>query len=346
MTAVSVILPIYNIREEYLIKCLESVMNQTFSDLEVLMVDDGSKPYVESVCISFEKKDGRFHYIRQENAGVSCARNNGLDHSRGGYICFVDPDDWLEADYVQTLYTRIEETGADIAIADCTVHYENHTVENRFLNTGRTVLKGKQKDLLLYQLIGKKICVYYPPEIAAGVPWGKIFRRSFIEKLNLRFVPGMKRMQDNIFCLYAIENADSIAYESAFVYCYRKESGSASYRFDPGLISYFEQYFDETRKFLDKYHKEGILYEALNMKQLTSFNSYLTYYFYRIPDKSTKEINAEIDALLNQEPYRSSLLKIRRNLLQKQEYAFVMALKYRMYPLLKLMVSVRSMIRK
>lgn len=346
MPAVSLVLPIFNIREEYLRKCLDSIRIQSFTDFEALLIDDGSKPYIRNLCEFYTEKDSRFHYFYQENAGVCAARNSGMDHSSGQYICFIDPDDWIERNYLESLYNRMEETDADIAIADCTVWYQNHHVQNRFLDGEKTVLKGEDKNLLLYQLVGKKICRYYPPEIACGVPWGKIYRKEFLEHNDLRFIPGMKRMEDNIFNLYAFEHAKAIAYEPSYLYCYRKEEGSASYRYDPDLISHFEKYFEETRKFLDLFHKEEILYKALAMKELTSFNSFLNYYYYRLENHTSREIRRMINDQLEREPYKTALSEIDPQYLTKQEYIFVTALKYRYYSLLKLLIKARSAIRK
>ena len=346
MPAVSVILPIYNIKENALRKCLDSIRIQTFSDFEAIMVDDGSEDYVGKVCSFYAKQDARFLYVRQDNGGVCVARNKGLSLSVGEYICFIDPDDWIERDYLKQLVQIIKDTDSDIAVCDCTVYYGERTVPNRFLNTEKTILKDEDKNLLLYQLVGKKICAYYPPEIAAGVPWAKIYRKSFLIQNDLTFIPGMKRMEDNIFNLYAFETARQIAYAADFLYCYRKEAGSASYRFDPELISHFEKYYEETEKFLNAYHKEQILYDALSMKELTSFNSYLNYYYYCLKEKSTHEVNRMIDEQLKKEPYASALSKVSSKLLTKQEYIFVTALKYRMYGLLRLLIKARSAIKK
>lgn len=340
---VSIVLPIYNIKKEYLKKCILSLKNQTYSKIEIVMVNDGSKNGIEKTCEELAKTDKRIKYIYQKNAGVSVARNNGMQNAEGEYICFVDPDDWVENTYIETLYHAIKTSKADIAISDCKVCYENHTVENRFLNQKEGDLQGKEKNKILYQLIGKKICEYYPPEVAAGVPWAKIFSGTFMEKNELSFIPGMVRMQDNIFCLYAIEAAKKIHYTPQVIYNYRKESGSACYKYAPRIIEYFEKYYDETRKFLDIYHKETVLYEALRMKELTSFNSYLTQYFFNAKyNGNFKDAKKELKKLLDEDRYKEDIKNIDYGLLNKQEKLFVFLLKNECFGLLKFIIRIRN----
>lgn len=339
---VSIILPIYNIKKEYLERCIKSLISQTESNIEIILVDDGSESYIEEICNYYMKQDERIFFIHQKNSGVSVARNNGIKNSRGKYICFVDPDDWVEPKYIESLTLAIESNKADIAMCDCVVYYDNHHVENHFLNIQESDLSGLEKNKILYQLVGKKICDYYPPEVAAGVPWGKIFRKSFLIENNLMFIPGMIRMQDNVFCLYAIENAMKIHYIPECLYCYRKEIGSACFKYNPRIVSHFEKYFDETKKYLDAFNKEKIMHDALEMKQLTSFNSFFNQlYFHKDNIMKYSEVKEEIIKLLNSQRYSKALQNIDYSLLNRQESIFVFLLKYRFIYLLRIIVKLR-----
>lgn len=340
---VSIILPIYNIKEEYLVKCTKSLMNQTEKNIEIILVDDGSSNNAYEICQRLAAEDDRIKVIRQKNSGVSVARNRGFEESSGEYICFVDPDDWVAENYVEKLLDNIISTDSDIAVCDCVVCYKNHQTENHFLNDNEEVLEGVEKNKLLYQLVGKTICSYYPPEVAGGVPWGKIFKRSFIENNQLSFIPGMTRMQDNVYCLYAIEAAEKISHISDCLYFYRKEVGSACFKFNPNIINCFEKYFDEALRFLHKYDKEQIMFKALEMKELTSFNSFLTqFFFHKENKKKYSAVKAELKELINNKRYSIALTHIDYSLLNKQEKIFVFALKNRFIALLYVMVKLRS----
>lgn len=99
----TVIVPVYN-AEEYLDRCIESILNQTFTNYELLLVNDGSKDNSLQILRKFEKIDKRITVFTQENQGVSVARNQGIENAKGEYICFIDSDDWVENDYLENLY--------------------------------------------------------------------------------------------------------------------------------------------------------------------------------------------------------------------------------------------------
>ncbi len=343
---ISVIIPIYNTDKELLIVCLDSVQNQTFSQYEVILIDDGSDGYISDICTAYTRQCSKFRYFRQVNSGVCDARNNGLMHAEGTYICFIDADDWIEGNYLEKLYQTIASCQADIALCDAAVHYQSRSAENHFLNTGQTAIEGREKNRLLYQLFGKKICPYYPPEIAAGVVWAKIFRKSFLDLYQLQFQSGMPRMEDNIFCLYAYEYARRIAYIPACLYHYRVGSHSVTHRYDPHIIRFFEKYYEEAGKYLDIFQKETILYNALQMKELTSFHSYLRYYFFHIPGTNRKTQNQQIKMLLNKSPYREALGQVDPQLLTKSEYLFVTSLKHHWFMLLRILIKLREIFTK
>lgn len=340
---VSIILPIFNIEDNFLKKCVESLLKQTYKNIEIILIDDGSTNNIIDVCLSLQKSDSRVKVHKQVNSGVSVARNKGLEVSSGKYICFVDPDDWVSEDYISDLVEAIENANADFSVSNCFINYKDNNQKNDFLQGESRVLTGAQKNELLYQLVGKKLCRYYPKGIAAGVPWCKMFNRDFLEKNNLEFVPGMKRMQDNIFCLYAFENAKKIAYTKKNNYYYREDENSASHKYSTDIISNFETYFDETFKFLDKYGKEDLMYQAVYMKELTSFNSFFARYFFN--EKNTKKfgnIKNEIEQLLETPRYKNALANINYKLLNNQEKIFVFCLRHRFFRILKLLIRLKN----
>ena len=340
---VSLVLPVYNIQRPYLEQCLASISAQTYQRIEILLVDDGSTNDAPEACQAYCAREPRAHYIHQQNSGVSVARNTGLAHAQGDYVCFVDPDDWLTPGYVEGLVAREEETHADIVVCGCLFCVGERQEPNAFLDKGDVVLTGSQKDALLYQLVGKALCDYYPPHIAAGVPWSKPFRSDFLLHQDLRFIPGMVRMQDNIFCLYALQEAESVAYLDQNLYCYRKDLGSASHKYNPRIIQYFEFYFDRTRDFLDAYQREDVLYRALDAKTLTSVNSYLVNYFFndQNPDRPA-ERRRKLTVLLDGPRYAQAFERVDDSMLLGTERPFVHALRRRNFFLLRLMVSARE----
>ena len=123
---ISVIIPIYNV-EKYLPRCLDSILGQTHTNLEVVLIDDGSPDGCGAICDAYAEKDSRIRVVHQANGGVGRARNVGLAHCTGDYITFVDPDDYIFPDSIRQLYDRIQADGSDMAIGNCIRTYSDGT---------------------------------------------------------------------------------------------------------------------------------------------------------------------------------------------------------------------------
>ncbi len=167
MEKISVIVPIYN-AEKYLSKCLDSIIKQTYSCLEIILIDDGSTDSSYKIMENYKKKDNRIILFREENSGVSSARNLGIKKMTGEYITFVDSDDWIDADYLEKMYKIIKETKSDFVKTGYTVNhnYEEGKTNYFFDDSIKEIEKEKIVDYFLtnsylnsscMQLISKKI---------------------------------------------------------------------------------------------------------------------------------------------------------------------------------------------
>jgi len=121
---ISIIVPIYKV-EQYLKKCIDSVINQTYSNLEIILVDDGSPDDCGDICDEYAKRDNRIIVVHKENGGLSSARNTGINIAKGKYICFLDSDDYVSTDYVEVLYKNLIDKNCDIVACDFRYVYEN-----------------------------------------------------------------------------------------------------------------------------------------------------------------------------------------------------------------------------
>ena len=121
MPQISIIVPVYNV-EPYLHKCIDSILAQTFTDFECILIDDGSPDNCPAICDEYATKDNRIILLHQKNAGVSAARNAGLNIAKGEWIGFVDSDDWIEKNALELLYNKQRETSADIIIGSFIRH--------------------------------------------------------------------------------------------------------------------------------------------------------------------------------------------------------------------------------
>lgn len=251
---VSIIIPIFNM-EKYLQRCLESLRNQTFRMFEVIMVDDGSEDKSKDICENF-LADTRFIYIKQQNQGVSTARNIGLAAASGIWISFVDPDDYLEPNFLQILIGYCDYGNVDIISCCCKIadrcdnqvcHFFDGnqcfgSKEHINLSSFGDFAEIKKKEELLKQLM---YVDYFNKDdekhaTAIGVPWGKLYRKAFLDQYRLTFDRDLIRMQDNIFNMYAFDKACCIFYVDKGLYCYSVSHIQAlNSKFDSRIHEYF-----------------------------------------------------------------------------------------------------------
>ena len=138
---ISVIVPVYKV-EKYLDRCVESIVNQTYKNLEIILVDDGSPDNCPVICDAWAKKDERIQVIHKENGGLSSARNAALDISTGEYVCFVDSDDWIDSDMIEVLVRCVSEKKADVAMCGFYMDYSGER-ESDHVSSGSRVIEGE-----------------------------------------------------------------------------------------------------------------------------------------------------------------------------------------------------------
>ena len=178
---VSVILPVYN-AEKYLCQCLDSIIGQSFADIEIICVDDGSTDSSRDILRQYEAREPRLLAVYQQNQGAGAARNNGIEHARGEYLCFMDADDYMAPDAVMTLHTCAVQLDADVVKCDyCCVD----TVSGEIVEDGFPALAYLTKDDF-----GRVIHFHKEPEklqCTAVVPWNGMYRKELLEKYGIRF---------------------------------------------------------------------------------------------------------------------------------------------------------------
>lgn len=182
---ISIIVPIYRV-EKYLPKCIESLMAQTYSDLEIILVDDGSPDGCGRICDEYAALDNRLIVIHQQNAGVSAARNAGLKAASGEYIGFCDPDDWAAHNMYEELVAAMEQNDADLAICGYNYYDEQYQVDTTRLYAEREIEVIDQKTLM-------DRLADMPPSIRHGV-WNKLFKYNLLHRI--KFDKKLKSSED------------------------------------------------------------------------------------------------------------------------------------------------------
>ncbi|MBQ9246368.1 glycosyltransferase [bacterium] len=172
---VSVILPVYNV-EQYLPKCLASVVQQTLKDIEIICVNDGSTDNCLKILEDFKSKDNRIKIINKQNAGLGNARNTGLEEAKGEYISFIDSDDYIDENFLELLYTEATENDADVACGG--IKRENDGKTHFLINYSQTVITDD-----VYQKINVSKATQF------SFVWNKIYKHSFLKENELKFMP-------------------------------------------------------------------------------------------------------------------------------------------------------------
>lgn len=201
---VSIIVPVYN-AEKYLPRCIDSILGQSFSDFELLLINDGSKDNSGKICDGYATNDSRVRVFHKENGGASAARNYGLDNATGNYVCFVDADDWVDKDYLKQLLPNEEEE-----MVVCSIRYEENTNKNLCISN-----KKRNKECIestLHQMID---------HMAVCSPCCKIMRRDIIERDQIRFDTDVSAGEDMLFiCDYFSAGLEKIRTLSLPLYHY------------------------------------------------------------------------------------------------------------------------------
>lgn len=207
---VSVIIPVYNV-EPWLRECMDSIVNQTLKEIEIICVDDGSTDNSGNILDEYASQDNRITVIHQENQGVSVARNSGLELVHGEYITFVDPDDYIALDTYEKTYHLAKKDDVDIL-----------QFRFRLFTDGKDVPSSRQKEVLDAPIVSaSSVIKKISPQI-----WNKLFKAEIIQKDKLRFIPKVTIGEDIIFSYRALAHAEKIKIIKAQLYNYRQRPDS------------------------------------------------------------------------------------------------------------------------
>ncbi len=345
---ISIIVPVYKVPKGYLQQCLESLATQTCAtDLEVIVVDDGSPDSeVLEICDSYAD---RFVILHEENSGVSVARNLGLQHAHGKWIAFVDSDDWCEPDMFEKLMKSAESAAStpDIVVCDCYVDMSSHAVVNHFYAPNSSfVWNDATKRFTLLEIMGRNK-YYNPPEVAIGVPWGKLYRLGFLQQYELIFKSELKRMQDNIFNLYAFNYAMNIVYFPEPLYHYRKFEQSRSNKYSPDVIEQFEKVLNWNRKFLNSCERDDELKQGYYSRVIQSFHAYMRFWLFHPQNHlSYKQKSRILKSLMRRNPYKEAFVHVRLGQMNRELALFTLAMRMHAFYLMGVAIRIRQSRRK
>lgn len=244
---ISVIVPVYKV-EKYLEKCIESIIKQTYTNLQIILVDDGSPDNCGKICDEYAKKDSRIEVIHKINGGLSDARNVGISKAKGRYIGFVDSDDYIKEDMYEILLNLIKKYDADVSICNLyDVIDENECIRNK----ENGIREYSRLDILKEVLLDKNIQSY---------AWNKLYEKELFDEIKY---PIGKKYEDIGTTFYVFEKCNKIVVTSEPEYYYLKRSDSLVNNVTESTV------LDYTEIIIQRY-----LYTKENIKELKKYNNY------------------------------------------------------------------------
>lgn len=258
---VSVIVPIYNV-EKYLKRCVDSILNQTLKEIEVILVDDASPDKCPQLCDLFATMDSRIQVIHKQNEGLGFARNSGMELAKGEYVYFVDSDDYLCLNALEVLYTSAKKENADICFGGI-ISEDDTGKQNR--NTpvyaGRIFQQPDIVQIILAGMLGAEPEKKIDASLRMSA-WQGIYRRKWVKDNNLKF-PSERQFisEDIIFHLNALPKADTLMYIEECVYCHIVDNpNSLTHKYNP------ERYRKDVVLYLEEVRLIEQLPESSKMK--------------------------------------------------------------------------------
>lgn len=294
MDKISIIVPVYNI-EEYIEKCVKSIMKQTYKNIEIILVDDGSKDNAGNICDELAKKDERIQVVHKANGGLSSARNAGMKHATGDYICFVDGDDCIREDYCEVLYNALIETKSEISAV---AYKEIKNSKARIYNSAARAKKEFDDKCTVYN--GDEIIVQFLHWKNFRIAWNKLYRADILK--NQWFKEGAT-FEDMYFNYKVLSNVNRVAYVNSPCYYYIRRDGSISTTYsEKNLNDFAEAILDVYKEAKEKFPQlnRHIYYALLQWVTSLSLKYVTTNQKYPKVIKKSDVIFKELDTYIDE----------------------------------------------
>lgn len=253
MVKISIIVPVYN-SSKYLEKCFDSIRNQTYTDFEVIVINDGSTDCSGEICDKYATLDNRFKIIHKENGGVSQARNIGIDNAHGEYITFIDSDDWIDVDYLQKFIVAVDPN-CDLIVSGIVCNYSNGSLKILNIENNSFLSNNAYK---LHQLIKSRL--YFGP-------CNKLYKTEIIRQNRIKFPDNISYGEDRIFnyeYIRYVKHIQTLNY-SGYHY-YKPESGTLTTTYLPNL---FELEYSQWQMLNDVYRDKKAFTPEIQQDQFT-----------------------------------------------------------------------------
>ena len=347
---VSIIVALYNV-EEYLNECIQHVINQAYTNWELILVDDGSTDQSPQICDDYAKQDHRIKVIHQKNMGVSKARNAGIKAASGEFVLFCDSDDWMDNNALSFFLKLQSKNDADLVFGDiCTVR--NNIKKQIILFNREFDLAGKE---LCNDLI--RACIGYGynpfptkpyPLNGLGSVGNKLYKLAIIEQERIRFVDETNGIyEDNLFTIDYLLKANRVCYKSEPVYYYRQLVDSSIHRYRPESLETSKRIFNKVAEIIEHNEDKESFTKAFYILVVRRLSEELrVYYFHKDNLRSIKESCRELRNTIHTKPYKQAIRRVELSRLLPAHRATALVAKSGSAYLLWIYYLLRTQIKK
>lgn len=268
---VSVVLPIYNV-EKYLNRCIKSVVNQSYKNLEIILVDDGSPDSCPTLCDEWARKDNRIKVVHKKNAGLGYARNTGIENATGEYICFFDSDDYIALDAIEKAYSlAIQEKSDMVVFGFCNVKASGETGKVVIPHTDKVTFAGQEvQDVFLADLIGPDVKNGKQTDLWMSA-WACMYSLDMIQKASWCFVSERDIISEDVYSLlklYTYVNKVSVLSEALYFYC--ENAGSLTHTYKPDRYNRIRNFYDACYQLAEENNYSNNVKERLSYPYLSN----------------------------------------------------------------------------
>lgn len=268
MEKISVIIPVYNV-EPYIKRCLDSIVNQTYENLEIIIVDDGSLDGCGAICDEYAKKDSRIIVIHKENEGLCAARNDGIKHATGDWVAFVDSDDWCELDYYEKFISGIADFFPDVVLSGG--YIKEHPEKRKKFHTF---------DQNFWQLEDKAMTPVMANITTFGLPWDKLYKTEFLKSNHLFFDISLKAFEDFEFNFRVYRWAKRVLGLGFIGYHYRQDVVSISKGFNPDKPRINYSFVSKLHDYIVQHKLASETMQAVNVSSICAIAVAMNCYYF------------------------------------------------------------------
>lgn len=330
---ITIIIPVYNVPKKYLDICIDSVINQTYKNIEILIIDDGSRKEIAETIDKYTSLNDNIKIFHKENEGVSKARNKGIELSKGEWILFVDADDYIEKDAVEKLINNSEDVEVVISRTQMNTQKEVQGYNKEIL------INNDNREELIKSILQIKNSKF---NLVDGV-WSKLYKKKFIIDNNIKFDEELSFGEDFIFNLKVYLKANKIMYIPNVLYYWRRDNeNSVTQKYNKDLfekqikvVEYINQDFNE--EIVEKYKQEYYNYLTQIMQEIVRMQIY-----HEEANLSQKEKIKQLKILANYEYFKICIKQIQIKKLHKDKIMFILIIRYKLYLLMNLYIFLKK----